>query len=139
MKEYFESAAWKQAITDKKQEKSFAIVKKRIHENMSDKNGGTEWVVSRRYEKVRDLAGFKNRVASEFRARNRERRKRKTGQREKEQKQRTEASRARAEELWGSGKKLQTEQQPWRNSEKMEGSHRIPTWDTNVMSLRRQE
>ena len=44
MKEYFESAAWKQAITDKKQEKRFAVMKKRIHENMSDTNGGTEWV-----------------------------------------------------------------------------------------------
>ena len=40
---------------------------------------------------------------------------------------------------WGSGKKLQTEQQPWRNSEKMEGSRRAPTWDTNVTSLRKNE
>jgi hypothetical protein len=64
--------------------------------------GGTEWVVSRRYAKVRNLEEFKNRAASEFRQRNRERRKRKTGQREKEQKQRIEASRTRAEKLLGT-------------------------------------
>ena len=139
MKEYFESAAWKQAITDKKQEKRFAVMKKRIHENMSDKNGGTEWVVSRRYEKVRNLEEFKNRAASEFRQRNRERRKRKTDQGKKS---RNSGQRQVEQELrncWGCGKKRQTDQQHWRNLEKMEGSRRAPTWGTNATSLRKQE
>ena len=113
MDEYLQSPAWMNTVKSKKNNlmKSFTAVKTKIHIMMADEDGAAEWKMSRRYEKIKDVTEFKEKVSQKYRLKRSNIRKQKAAQKEEERKRNSESNRERAATLAKKRKEMVDKQE----------------------------
>ena len=122
MDQYLQSQTWKNTVKSQNnnQMKSFTEVKSKIHVTMADEDGAAEWKLPRRYEKVRDITEFKEKVSQEYRLKRSKIRKQKAEKKEEERKRTSESNRERAATL-AKKRKAMADKQEAKDKRRDEG------------------